>query len=443
MVSANLALRLLCALLLLAPFAVPAQPAGSGPRSPDRSVLLDRVVAVVNNEAITQHEIDDQKRFVLEQMKAQKMNPPAADVLEKQVTERIITERLMLQIAKGTGIKVDDVQVERTIERIAQENKLTPAEFRNALGREGIPFAKYREDLRNEMLMQKLREREVDQRIQVTDADVDNFLASLAAQSGGDMEYRLAHILVLAPDQGTPEQIDARRRRAEEALKEIQSGADFAQVAASFSDAPDALQGGNLGWRAPARLPSVFAEPVRNMKPGDVSPVLRSASGFHIVKLLETRSRNQPTVVEQTHARHILIKVNEITSEAEAKARIDRIKERLDTGAKFEEQARLNSEDGSSVKGGDLGWLSPGDTVPDFETAMNALKPGVVSNPVRTSFGWHLIEVLDRRTQDITHERQREQARMALRQRKADETFQDWMRQMRDRAYIEYKADEK
>ncbi|MDQ6618559.1 MAG: peptidylprolyl isomerase [Pseudomonadota bacterium] len=431
-------------LVLMSPLFVYAQATGAqDQRAPARAVLLDRVVAVVNNEAITQHEIDDHKRVVLEQMKAQKITPPAPDVLEKQVTERLITERLMLQFAKGTGVKVDDVQVERTIERIAQENKLTAAEFRNALGREGIPYSKYREDLRNEILMQKLRDREVEERVQVTDAEVDNFLASVAAQSGGDVEYRLSHILVLAPDQGSPEQIEARRRRAEDALRQVQQGTDFAQVAASFSDAPDALQGGNLGWRAPARLPSVFAGPVRGMKPGEVSPVLRSASGFHIVKLLETRSRNQPTVVEQTHARHMLIKVNETTSEAEAKARLERIRERLETGAKFEDLARLNSEDSSSAKGGDLGWISPGDTVPDFENAMAALKPGAISAPVRTPFGWHIIQVLERRTQDITAERQREQARTALRQRKSDESFQEWLRQMRDRAFVELRPDER
>ena len=433
---------LVALLASLLPVLTHAEPAPDARRQ-DRAVLLDRVVAVVNNEAITQHEIDDQKRVVIEQMRSQKMSPPTADVLDKQVTERLITERLMLQLAKSGGIKVDDLQVERTIERIAQENKLTPAEFRNALGREGIPFAKYREDLRNEIMIQKLREREVDEHVQVSDAEVENFLASLATQSGGDVEYRLAHILVLAPDQGTPEQIEVKRRRAEEALSKIQAGTDFSLIAASYSDAPDALQGGNLGWRSPARLPTVFVDSVRSMQPGDVSPVLRSASGFHIVKVLEKRSRNDPTVVEQTHARHILIRVNEVTSESEGKARLERIKERVDSGAKFEDQARLNSEDGSAAKGGDLGWISPGDTVPDFENAMKTLKPGEISAPVRTPFGWHLIQVLERRNQDVTIERQRDQARLALRQRKSDESFQDWVRQMRDRAYIEYKADER
>ena len=309
--------------------------------------------------------------------------------------------------------------------------------------REGIPFAKYRADIRNEITIQRLREREVEGRVSVTDAEVDHLLATQEAQAGGEIEYRLAHILVLVPEQASPDQIDVRQRRAETALAQVRSGTDFSQVAAGFSDAPDALPGGSLGWRTPARLPTVFADPVRRMKPGDVSPVLRSASGFHIVKLLETRSRNAPTVIEQTHLRHILVKVNETTSNDEAKIKIERIRERIEQGAKFEDQAKANSEDASAAKGGDLGWVSPGDTVPDFEQAMNRLKLGELSGPVRTPFGWHIIQVEERRTQDITKERAREQARQALRQRKSDEAFQDWVRQTRDRSYVEIRVDDR
>ena len=406
-------------------------------------VSLDRVVAVVNDDALTQYDLDDQKRAVLRQMKAQRMTPPPNDVLEKQILDRMITERALLQYAKESGLRVDDVQVERTIARVAQDNKLSPDEFRRAVESEGLTYTKYREEMRNEIMIQRLRDREVDSKIAVSDAEVDNFLATVAVQAGGDVEYRLAHILVAVPEQASPEQIEGKRRRAEEALAQITTGTDFAQVAAGFSDAPDALKGGDLGWRAPARLPTVFADPVRKLKENEVSGVLRSAAGFHIVKLMEKRSRNQPMVVEQAHVRHILIKVNEITSEAEGKAKIERIKERLDSGGKFEDLAKLNSEDASSSKGGDLGWLSPGDTVADFEQAMNKLKLDEISMPVRSPFGWHLIQVLERRTQDVTATRQREQARQAMRQRKSEEAFQDWVRQMRDRAYVEIKTDER
>ncbi len=248
---------------------------------------------------------------------------------------------------------------------------------------------------------------------------------------------------MLVPEQASADQIESKRRRAEEALRAIRTGGDFGQVAAGFSDANDALRGGNLGWRAGARLPTVFAEQVRKMKPGEVSPVLRSASGFHIVKLIDKRGKNDTTVVDQTHARHILVRVNELTSESDAKVKIDRLKDRLDSGAKFDELAKLNSEDGSAAKGGDLGWLNPGDTVGEFQEAMNKLEIKQVSAPVRSPFGWHIIEVLERRKQDVTAERERAEAQLAIRQRKAEEAFQAWVREIRDRAYVEIRLDDK
>jgi peptidyl-prolyl cis-trans isomerase SurA len=431
-------------LLALAAAATSAQSSPPVPSAaPPRVVAIDRVIAVVNDEAITQYELDDARRIVVQQLKQQNVQQPAADVLDKQVLERLITERALLQHAKDSGIKVDDTQVERAIQRIAEDNKLTLDGLRQALAREGVAYVRYREDVRSEIVMQRLREREVDARITVSDAEVENYLATIKAQSGGEAEYRLAHILVLVPEQANAEQIEAKRRRAEEALKNIREGTDFGQVAAGFSDASDALSGGNLGWRPGARLPTVFAETVRGMKAGDVSPVLRSAAGFHIVKLIERRSRNEPALVDQTHVRHILIRVNEITSETEGKAKIDRLKDRLDGGAKFEDMAKLNSEDASSAKGGDLGWLGPGDTVPVFEDAMNKLTVNQVSAPVRTPFGWHLIEVLGRRKQDVSADRERMQAQLAIRQRKSDEAFQDWVRQTRDRAYVEVRLDDR
>jgi peptidyl-prolyl cis-trans isomerase SurA len=411
--------------------------------APVRAQSLDRVVAIVNDEAITQYELDDAKRVVLDQLKKQNVAQPSSDVLDKQVLERLITERALLQYAKENGIKVDDTQVERTIQRIAEDNKMTVEDVRKTLARDNVPYSRYREDIRNEITIQRVREREVDSRINVSDAEVDIYLATLKAQSGGEAEYRLAHILVLVPEQATPDQIEVRRRRAEEALRNIKTGGDFGQAAATFSDAGDALQGGNLGWRSGARLPTIFVEAVRNMKVGEVSPVMRSAAGFHIVKLVDKRSRNEPAVVNQTHARHILIRVNEITSESDGKIKIDRLKDRLETGAKFEDLAKLYSEDATAAKGGDLGWLNPGDVVPAFEDAMNRLAVKQVSAPVRTTFGWHLIEVLERRKQDVTADRERAQAQLAIRQRKSDEAFDDWVRQTRDRAYVEIRLDDR
>jgi peptidyl-prolyl cis-trans isomerase SurA len=405
-------------------------------------VPLDRVLVVVNDEAITQYDLAEQRRIVLAQLKAANITPPSGDVLDKQVMERLIIERGLLQYAKDNGIRVDDTTVERTILRVAEENKFKPDEFRKVLEREGIAYPTYREDVRKQVIVQRIREREVDSKLAVSDAEVDNYLATIASQSGED-EYQLSHVYVTVPEQATPDVVEARRKRAETALAQINGGKDFAEVAASYSDAPDASSGGNLGWRTPARLPTVFADVVRTMKPGQVSGILRSAGGFHIVKLAEVRNKNQPTVVDQTHARHILIKVNETTSEAEGKTKIERLRDRIASGAKFEDVARVNSEDASSARGGDLGWISPGDTVPDFERAMGSLAINDVSEPIRTPFGWHLIQVLERRKQDITQERRREQARNALRQRKSDEQFDDFVRQMRDRMYVEYKTDER
>jgi len=417
----------------------PAQPAAPA----SREALLDRVVAVVNDEAVTQYEVAEQRRTVTIQMRDAKVNPPPPDVLDRQVLERLITERALLQYARETGVRVDDTAVERTVQRIAQENKLSIDEFRKVLERENIPYAKYREDIRREMTLQRLREREVDSRVSVTDAEVDQFLATSAARDAGDVEYLLSHILVSVPEQSSPDQVAARQQRAVSALQQAKTGGDFAQVAATFSDAQDALTGGSLGWRSAARLPTVFVEVVRQLEKGGVSNVIRSPAGFHVVKLVDVRDRNAPTIVDQTRARHILVRVNETVSDADARIRIDRVKDRLDSGAKFEDMARVNSEDASAAKGGELGWLNPGDTVPEFEQAMDRLAVGETSGPVRSPFGWHLIKVEERRRQDVTKERQREQARAAIRQRKADEQFQEFVRQTRDRAYVEYKADDR
>ena len=430
------------ALLLLVLFAALAfmQPLAHAAANP---VPLDRVLVIVNDEAITQWDMNEQRRILLSQMQASKITPPPNDVLDKQVLDRLIVERAVLQYAKETGIRIDDTTVERTILRVAEENKLSPDEFRKVLEREGIPYANYREDIRRQITIQRVRDREVDSKVTVSDGEVDNYLATVASQAGGEDEYLLSHIYISVAEQASPTAVEESRKRAEQALAEVRSGKDFGQVAASYSSAPDATSGGNLGWRTRARLPSVFADIVQKMKPGEVSAVLRSASGFHVVKLVEERNRNQPTVVDQTHARHILIKVNEQTSESDAKIKIDRLRERLVAGASFEELARANSEDASNARGGDLGWLSAGDTVPDFEHAMDRLAVNEISQPVRTPFGWHLIQVIERRKQDVTQQRRRDEARKAIRQRKSDEQFEEFVRQLRDRTYVEYKTDDR
>ena len=405
--------------------------------------VVDRIIAIVNDDVITRLDLDERLRFAYAQLKQQGTPPPPREALEKQILERLVTDRVQLQLAKETGLRVDDGELDKTIQRISQENKLTLEQLRLALEKDGVPFARYREDIRNEIILARLREREVENRISVAESEIETFISAQQAQAGRSDEYNLAHILVTVPENASPEQIQARRTRADQALEQIRAGADFRQVAASVSEAPDALQGGAMGWRDAARLPSLYMEALKTMPVGGLSPLLRSSNGFHILRLNDRRGSTSPVIVRQTHARHILIKTNELVPEAEARRRLTNLKERLDNKVDFAELARLHSEDSSSSRGGDLGWLSPGDTVPEFERSMDALAPGQISGPVQSPFGWHLIQVLERRNEDMSREHQRLEARKALRARKSDESHQEWLRQLRDRAYVEYRLEEK
>lgn len=412
--------------------------------SKDPVVQLDRIIAVVDREVITYGELQDRIRIVLSQLEKQGAPRPPQDALEKQVLERIINDRLQLQLAAQTGLRVDDSQLDKTIERIAEQNKLTMGEFREALEGDGISFRKFREDIRGEITLARLREREVDNRLHVTEAEIDNLLTTRASRQAEPDEYSISHILVRTPEEAAPDLLQKLQNKAEQALQRLQSGEDFAQVAARYSDAPNALEGGHLGWKKEDQIPALFADALKPLKAGAVTAILRSPNGFHILRLDDRRGGSSPLLVQQTHAQHILIKLSEIVSEEDAKHRLNDLKERLEHGgAKFAELARLHSEDGTAANGGDLGWVKPGDTVPDFEKAMNALKPGEVSEPVRSPFGWHLIQVLERRSQDMSKEASRLKARQEIRARKSEEAYQDWLRELRDRAYVEYRIEDK
>lgn len=435
----SLPIRTLFACLLTMAALTPGIAAEGTRSSP---VLLDRVLAIVNNEVISKIELDEQVKLATRQLIRQGTPLPQQALLEKQLLERMVTNRVLQQVGRDTGVRIEDAQLERAIARLAQENKMSVEAFRNNMVEDGVDFVKFREEVRNEIVVTRLREREVDSKIVVSDAEIDTYLRTQQA-AGRNEEYNLLHILFTVPEAASPDQIQARRARADEALAKLKGGADFKQISASYSDAPNALQGGELGWRAPGRLPNIFVQTVTSMKVGDLSGVLRSPNGFHILKLVEKRSNVQQVVVQQTKARHILVRLNEVVAESEAKRRLAEIRERIVKGADFAEQARLQSEDASSVRGGDLGWLSPGDTVPEFEQAMDALKPGEISEPVQSPFGWHLIQVVERRTEDLTKERQRQLARQAIRARKSDEAFTEWVRQQRDRAFVEYRNEER
>ncbi|MBS0345802.1 MAG: peptidylprolyl isomerase [Proteobacteria bacterium] len=409
-------------------------------------VEVDRIVAVVNSEVITLSDLRQRVEQVTRQLSRQGTGLPPADVLQKQVLERQIMERLQIQLANETSLRVDDVTLDRAISRIADNNKLSMTDFRKALEKDGLSWDRFREEIRNEILISRVREREVESRIVISDAEVSNFLAH-PENVLGQQEFNLSHILIRTPEGATPEQLARVRARADDVAARLARGEPFDKLAASFSDAPDALSGGNLGWRSAERLPSLFAEAVANLKPGETTRILRSAAGFHIVRVVDRRGGNDsvaPTQVQQTHARHILIKTSEVVSDTEARRRLVELRERVvQGGANFAELAKIHSADLSASKGGDLGWIYPGDTVPEFEQAMDALKPGETSQPVQSPFGWHLIQVEERRTQDVSEDRKRAAARNALRERKMDEAYQDWLRQLRDRAYVEYRTEDK
>ena len=442
MTSASLPLRLLAVVLAAAASLALAQAQRPAAASP-RVVPVDRIVAVVNDEVITQNDLNERVNLVIRQLQRQGNQLPSSDVLSRQILERMITDMLQTQLAKETGIKVDDVTLDRTIERVAQDNNLSMPDFRTALDKDGIKYPRFREDIRNEMVLARLREREVENNVVVTDAEVETELAREARAATTDSEYLLSHILVLVPPQANADQIEARRRRAMLALSELRRGASFAQIAATYSDAPDSTQGGNLGWRPSARLPGIFLETIENLHAGEVSDILRSPNGFHIIKLLEKRGRAAVQGVQQTHVRHILVRAREGLPDAEARERLRRLRERIAGGADFGDVAKQNSEDASAAKGGDLGWVAAGDTVPEFERAMNALRAGEVSPPVQTPFGWHLVQVVERRSEELSDERKKVAARQAIRARKADEAYQDWLRQSRDRAFVENRYDER
>jgi peptidyl-prolyl cis-trans isomerase SurA len=405
-------------------------------------VKMDRIVAIVDQVVITEKELADRIKTVTAQLEKQGTELPPPAILEKQILERMITDRLQLQLASQTGLRIDDNQLDKTIERIAGQNKMDIPTFKKALLEDGIQYRKFREDIRNEITLARLREREVDNRINITESEIDSFIAMQSASNSTD-EFEISHILIRAGEDTAPEDLKKLRVKAEDALAQLQLGKDFAKISASFSDAPNALEGGSLGWKNGSQIPALFLEALKPLKAGELSSILRSPNGFHILKVTNRRGGSSPLVVGQTHVRHILIKFSEVVSEKDALTRMVSIKERLDNGEKFEDLARQYSDDGSAKSGGDLSWVNPGDTVPEFEKTMNVLALGEISNIIKTQFGLHVIQVLERRNQDMSKEASRIKARQEIRARKSDEAFQDWVRELRDRAFVELRLEDK
>jgi peptidyl-prolyl cis-trans isomerase SurA len=431
-----------------APGVTPATAPAAQPAGPRSSRALDRIVAVVNDEVITANELRTRTTLSEAQLRRQKIQPPPRDVLERQVLERMIVDRAQMQLARETGVRVDDGTVNAAVARVAESNGMTVPALRQRLEADGLSFNQFREDIRQDIILNRLREREVDNRVQISDSELDNFIAEQAGVPADAQEVNLAQILLRVPENADSSRIDEARKRAEDLLAQLKGGADFARLAASFSNATEALQGGDLGWRNVDRLPSLFVDGIKDVKTGDISGVIRSPNGFHILKVLGRRSAIDAKLatgpVQVTHARHILLRVTDLTPEPEVKRRLEEFKGRVEAGqVEFGTLARLHSVDPTGSRGGDLGWLYPGDTVPEFEKAMSGLKLNEISVPIRSPFGWHLIQVLERRTEQASGDRARMQARLALRDRKADEAYQEWLRQLRDKTYVELRLDER
>ena len=407
---------------------------------------IDEVIAIVDTSLITRLELEARVAQIEKQLKANNRPVPSADELKSQVLERLISERIQQQLAKEAGIKVNDRELDRIIINIAGQNKLTVDAFRAKVEKEGTVFNKYREELRKEVQMARLREREVDARVQVSESEIDSFIASknkLATGGGAREELYLAQIFLSIPAGASDAEIANLKNKAEDLLKQVGSEKDFIAFGKKIAVAGSGLRFEDLGYRTTDRLPQLFVDVTQNVGGNQFVPsVVKSGAGFHIIKVIDRKnvpaSQAQTIVVTQTHSRHILLRHKQGVTDGELQRRLNSFKEQIKVKAiEFDQAARKYSEDGSAPQGGDLGWMSPGELVPVFEQAMNQLGIGEVSDPVRTEFGWHLIQVIDRRQAQLSAEKQREFAKAALRERKLEEAYEDWLRQIRDAATVE------
>jgi len=427
------ALVVLAGLSASAAFAQTREASSSG-------VLLDRVAATVNEGVVLSSELDEQLVQIAERLRAQKLDLPPMNVLRQQVLDRLVLQELQMQRANRAGIKVSDETLNNALRDVAEQNKIPLADLPSALASQGIEYASYREGLRKELAMQILRQRDVIGRINVSPREIDQFLERQKKMPSESNEYNVSHILIAVPQAATPDQLDEAAKRSEDVYQKATAGEDFGRLAVAYSNAQTALEGGSLGWRKGPELPTFLAEIIAGMKTGDVTKPIRTPSGFHILKLNDMRG-NAQVIVNQVHARHILIKPNELQDDATVEQKLVSIRDRIvNKGENFAAVASVVSEDpGSAAEGGDLGWAGPGTFVPEFEKTLAQLQPDEISQPFRTQFGWHIIQLLGRRQFDTTDDVRRQRAFMALREAKADEETELWLRRLRDEAYVEYR----
>jgi peptidyl-prolyl cis-trans isomerase SurA len=417
-------------------------PRSTAPAAPTQQGTADFIVALVNSEPVTNNEVRQRLLRVEQQIAQEGTAMPARDVLVREVLEQIINERAQMQQASELGITVDEAAVTQAEQAIAAQNQLSPDELRRRLAAEGIDINRFRNNLRNQILLQRVQERQVDSRVRVTDADIDDFIREQRGNSDvASLELNLAHVLVAVPEGATPERIQELQARAQGVAERARAGADFAQLARDFSDAPERTNGGLFGMRPATRLPSLFVDATRALAAGGVAGPLRSPAGFHVLKVIEKKQAGMPdAIVTQTRARHILLRTGPQLSQADAVARLAAFRQQIASGqASFEALAREHSQDGSASQGGDLGWAGPGMFVPEFEQAMNALRPGEVSAPLVSRFGVHLIRVDERRQATLTQREQRVMVRGLASEKKLEDALRVWTQDTRSRAYVEYR----
>lgn len=401
--------------------------------------LLDRVAATVNDGIVLQSELDEQVEIISQRLRQQNLELPAQNVLRRQVLERLVLQEIQAQRAERAGIKVSDEMLNNALQDVAQRNGLTLSQLPAALADQGIDYSLYRESMRKEVMLTLLRQRDVLARINVTPREIDQFLERERRAPSETSEYNVSHILIAVPQAGTPEQLEEAEKRAAEVHRRAKEGEDFAKLAVAYSNSQTALEGGLIGWRKGPELPTIVADLVVKLEPGQVSEPLRTPSGYHIVRLNEVRG-NAPVITSQVHARHILLKPNEIQDDATVRQRLATVRQRILDGEDFAGLAATLSQDpGSAAEGGDLGWAGPGTFVPEFEQALQGLKENEISEPFRTQYGWHIVQLLGRREMDTTEEMRRQRAFAQLRESKADEETELWLRRLRDEAYVEYK----
>lgn len=406
---------------------------------PVSAIDLDRVVAIVEDDVILDSELRHQTEVITQRLRSSKVELPPDSILRRQVLERLIIEKLQRHLAESSGMNVTPENLQNAVADIARRNNMSIEQFKQQLQSQGMNYKDFEENIRREIIINQYRAREIGERAKVTDSEVEHYIETQGDTVADKSQYHLGHILIALPEAPSADEIQKAKKKADAIVAKLRDKADFKQTAIEASDDAQALQGGDLGWRTLAQMPTLFVDTAAKMSPGDISDPIRSPSGFHIIKILEFKGiSKKPHVLTKTKVRHILIKTNEIVDDNEAKKRLLAIKAKINAGGNFEELARTNSDDkGSAIKGGNLDWVNPGNLVPEFEAAMNALEPNAISDPVQTQFGWHLIQVLERKQQDNSEEFKKNQIRDEIRERKIEEETELWLRRLRDESYVE------